>query len=302
MQLKHAAGNTWYLEDWQVIPLYKTSEHTCVLLDSGLRTQRDLIERTLERNGLTPVGILGSHVHGDHSANHRYFQQKYHIPVALSAGEAGIAVSPLNLKAYYFYMLHPQAPTAGSEESDLLVEADRIIMPSETRVEFCGAEFEIIHTPGHTPDHISIVTPDNVCYFGDAILTGKFISDAKLPYFFSVKPSIEAMEKLAETHYDYYLAAHRGLYTDAKPLAEDCIAAVKGCANRILDTADCGLTRSEIVIAACTMMKMLSSKPKKAAFYERNIHIYVDYLVDCGALEVVVRDGVEYYVKTGKRA
>ena len=139
MQLKHAAGNTWYLEDWQVIPLYKTSEHTCVLLDSGLRTQRDLIERTLERNGLTPVGILGSHVHGDHSANHRYFQQKYHIPVALSAGEAGIAVSPLNLKAYYFYMLHPQAPTAGSEESDLLVEADRIIMPSETRVEFCGA-------------------------------------------------------------------------------------------------------------------------------------------------------------------
>lgn len=64
MQLKHAAGNTWYLEDWQVIPLYKTSEHTCVLLDSGLRTQRDLIERTLERNGLTPVGILGSHVHG----------------------------------------------------------------------------------------------------------------------------------------------------------------------------------------------------------------------------------------------
>ena len=106
MQLKHAAGNTWYLEDWQVIPLYKTSEHTCVLLDSGLRTQRDLIERTLERNGLTPVGILGSHVHGDHSANHRYFQQKYHIPVALSAGEAGIAVSPLNLKAYYFYMLH----------------------------------------------------------------------------------------------------------------------------------------------------------------------------------------------------
>ena len=80
-----------------------------------------------------------------------------------------------------------------------------------------------------------------------------------------------------------------------------CIAAVKACACRILDTADCGLTRSEIVIAACTMMKMLSSKPRKAAFYERNIHIYVDYLVDCGALEVVVRDGVEYYVKTGKR-
>ena len=150
MQLKQAAGNTWYLEDWQDIPIYKTSEHTCVLLDSGLRSQRDLIERTLERNGLTPVGILGSHVHGDHSANHRYFQQKYGIPVAFSAGEAGIAVSPLNLKAYYFYMLHPQQPSTDATESDLLVEADRIIMPSETKVEFCGVTFGIIHTPGHT--------------------------------------------------------------------------------------------------------------------------------------------------------
>ena len=302
MQLKQAAGNTWYLEDWQDIPLYKTSEHTCVLLDSGLRSQRDLIERTLARNGLTPVGILGSHVHGDHSANHRYFQQKYGIPVALSAGEAGIAVSPLNLKAYYFYMLHPQQPSTDATESDLLVEADRIIMPSETTVDFCGATFGIIHTPGHTPDHISIVTPDDVCYLGDAILTDKFNSDAKLPYFFSVQPSIEAMEKLAATDHKLYIAAHRGVYDEVKPLADACIASVKRCANRILDTADCGLTRSEIIIAACTMMKMLSSKPRKAAFYERNIHIYVDYLVDCGALEVVVRDGVEYYVKTGKRA
>ena len=258
MLLKQAAGNTWYLDDWQIIPLYKTSEDTCVLLDSGLRSQRDLIERTLARNGLTPVGILGSHVHGDHSANHRYFQQKYHIPVALSAGEAGIAVSPLNLKAYYFYMLHPQAPMTDAKESDLLVEADRIIMPSETQVDFCGATFEIIHTPGHTPDHISIVTPDGVCYLGDAILTGKFISEAKLPYFFSVQPSIAAMEKLAEADYPYYLAAHRGLYEEVRPLADACIAAVKACACRILDTADCGLTRSEIVIAACTMMKMLS--------------------------------------------
>ena len=41
MQLKQAVGNTWYLDDWQVIPLYKTSESTCVLLDTGCRAHRD---------------------------------------------------------------------------------------------------------------------------------------------------------------------------------------------------------------------------------------------------------------------
>lgn len=301
MQLKQAAGNTWYLEDWQDIPLYKTSESTCVLMDTGFRAQREAVEETLAKNGLTPVGILGSHVHVDHSANHRYFQQKYNIPVALSAGEAGIAVTPLNLQAYYFYMLHPQQPAADDDVSTMLVEADRLIMPSETQIHFCGADFGIVHTPGHTPDHISIVTPDDVLYLGDAILTGKNIENAKLPYFFSVQKSLEAMEMLKHSKHRYYLAAHRGLYEEIVPLADTCIQAVKGCAARILDAIDCGLTRSEIVITACTVMKMLSSKPRKVAFYERNIHMYVDYLVDIGALEVIIRNGVEYYLKTDKR-
>ena len=71
---------------------------------------------------------------------------------------------------------------------------------------------------------------------------------------------------------------------------------------RILDNIDCGLNRSEIVITACTVMKMLSSKPRKVAFYERNIHMYVDYLVDVGALEIIIKNGVEYFLKTGIRA
>ena len=304
MQLKQAVGNTWYLDDWQVIPLYKTSESTCVLLDTGFRAQRDDIEKTLEKNGLTPVGILGSHIHVDHSANHRYFQQKYNIPVALSAGEAGIAATPLNLQAYYFYMLHPQQPAADDDITTMLVEADELIMPSENHINFCGADFEIVHSPGHPPDHISIVTPDDVCYMGDAILTGKNITNAKLPYFFNVQKSIEAMQLLRDTHYSYYLAAHKGLYPGETitQLADDCIACVKDIAMRILDNIDCGLTRSEIVITACTVMKMLSSKPRKVAFYERNIHMYVDYLVDVGALEIIIKNGVEYFLKTGIRA
>ena len=32
MELKQALGNTWYLEDWQRIPLYRTDEHHCICL------------------------------------------------------------------------------------------------------------------------------------------------------------------------------------------------------------------------------------------------------------------------------
>ena len=61
MELKQALGNTWYLDDWQLIPLYKLDAHRCILLDSGLYEQRQEIEDTLQSAGLTPVGILGTH-------------------------------------------------------------------------------------------------------------------------------------------------------------------------------------------------------------------------------------------------
>ena len=69
MELKQALGNTWYLDDWQLIPLYKLDAHRCILLDSGLYEQRQEIEDTLQSAGLTPVGILGTHAHNDHSSN-----------------------------------------------------------------------------------------------------------------------------------------------------------------------------------------------------------------------------------------
>lgn len=60
MELKQALGNTWYLEDWQLIPLYRTDETHCILLDTGLYSQRREIEDALAAAHLTPIGILGA--------------------------------------------------------------------------------------------------------------------------------------------------------------------------------------------------------------------------------------------------
>lgn len=77
MKLRQAKGNTWYLEDWQLIPLYMTDPHHCILIDSGDLTQRDSILHTLEAKGISPVGILGTHVHTDHSVNHRFYKENF---------------------------------------------------------------------------------------------------------------------------------------------------------------------------------------------------------------------------------
>lgn len=57
--------------------------------------------------------------------------------------------------------------------------------------------------------HISTITPDNVCYVADALLSHELLG-AKLPYNLSQKEAV-AREKLRGLGCDAYIMAHRGV-------------------------------------------------------------------------------------------
>ena len=294
MELKQALGNTWYLDDWQLIPLYKLDAHRCILLDSGLYEQRQEIEDTLQSAGLTPMGILGTHAHNDHSSNHHYFQQKYHLPVALPLGEAAVCCTAENLKSLFF-MDSMQALLSNERVSHMVVQADRVILPREDEIDFCGAKFGIVHTPGHSADHIAIRTPDDVLYLGDALLTGTELDSARFPYHFCFRQAIETMRALKSIPAKRYLAAHKGVYETLDDLPERNIQLIKSRAERILKLIDRPLNLSELSLRVCSDFHLRSRVRGAVALYERNIRCYLEYLLDTGRLESVPRDGIFYY-------
>ena len=177
MKLTQVKGNTWVIEAMALIPFYKLDSRRVILLDTGLREEGEAIEQTLLKNGLEPVGILYSHVHVDHCGNNRYFQEKYGIPVALTPSEAGMCRSVTTLKSY-FLVLSPQTV---EREAGWLVHTPDVLLPeTEGDFAFAGATFHIVPTPGHSPGHTSLVTADNVCYTGDAMVSRELMG-AKLP-------------------------------------------------------------------------------------------------------------------------
>ena len=178
MKLSQVKGNTWVAEGRELIPFYKLDEHRCILLDTGLYSEREELERSLLDNGLTPAGILCSHAHVDHCANNAYLQQKYHIPVALTPQEAAMCQNLLTLKCYFMVFSIGQLDL---EASCMIHTPDVLVPPEDGPFDFAGARFRIIHTPGHSPGHISTITPDNVCYVADALLSHDLLG-AKLPY------------------------------------------------------------------------------------------------------------------------
>ena len=293
MKLSQVRGNTWIAEGMELIPFYKVDQHRVILLDTGLKQEREELEASLLQAGLTPAGILCSHAHVDHCGSNAYFQQKYRIPVALTLPEAGICTSMLNIKCY-FVLLSPAS--VERDASHMLHTPDVIIPPEDGPFSFAGATFRIVHTPGHSSGHISTITPDNVCYTADAVLSRELMG-SKLPYNLSHAMAATSREKLRTLGCQAYIMAHRGVCSGEEigPLLDDNHALVQLRAGEILELVDRPMSSSQITLAVCQRYQLFTRKPERSLRFERNIRFFLEFLVDEGMLELTCTRGALHY-------
>lgn len=293
MELRQIEGNTWVAEAMELIPFYKLDESRCILLDTGLLQEREELEQALLSHGLRPVGVLCSHAHVDHCANSGYFQKKYGAKIALTVPEAAMCANILTLKCYFLTL----TPDTVEEECACMVHTPDVLIPSEDGpFSFCGAQFRILHTPGHSAGHICTITPDNVCYTGDALLSHEMLR-AKLPYSLSHQAAVESREKLRGLGCRQYIMAHRGTCTaqEAEGLIDENQALVRRRAEEILSLIVRPMTASQIDEAVCIQDELFTKKPRRALRFERNIRFFVEYLTDRGLLETFCKNGTVYY-------
>ncbi len=293
MKLTQVKGSTWVIEANQLIPLYDLGEGRCILLDTGLLEEREELERTLLDNGLTPARVLCSHAHIDHCANNGYFQEKYGTEVALTFPEAGMCANALTLKCY-FLTLSPG--TVEREAAAMIHEPDYFIPPNDGPFTLGGVKFQIIQTPGHSAGHICTVTPDNVCYTADALLSQELLN-AKLPYNLSQQAAMDSREKLRGLGCDFYIMAHRGVCPgeEVGALIDGNQAMIRRRAEEILALIDRPMTASQIDEAACIYHQLFTHKPRRSLRFERNVRFFIEYLVDTGALAELCENGATYY-------
>ena len=290
MKLTQVKGNTYVLEGWGLIPLYKTDDTHCILLDSGLKAEREELEASLKEYGLIPVGILSSHAHLDHAVNNRYFQETYNIPVALPEGEAGMCQSYFTLKCYYF-MHSPEF--VHSIEQDMIQKDVVTVGAEDGPFEFAGVTFHVIHTPGHAPDHISVITPDNVCYVGDAVLSPQGL---KLPYAMSYGGVLESMEKLKKLDCPTFILAHREVTDDFAAVADRFCDLILGVGKKVVSFLTTPMTEDQICATLCEELQILTSRPRLAMGTARNIHTLMEFLMEQGDVTMISQRGVRYYI------
>lgn len=295
MKVTQVKNNTYCIDTGlSYVPFYKINEKDIILMDSGFSDAREILESVFNKNNYNLKGIICSHGHPDHVANNQYFREKYNCTIAMPIYEAHICSSAMNLKAYYNNITLTEIQR---RYGFMLFETDIYITDEQSEINFCGVNFKLIHTPGHSPSHICITTPDNVCYLADALISYELIESAKIPFEFVLLEGLKSKDKLLSLDYDKYIVSHKGIYEDITNLVADNVQFYIHRAERTLELIQGKMTMDEIMKIASKCFNIRVSNVYKYDVIFRMLRIYVDYLCETGKIRPVIDDGFLKYEK-----
>jgi len=296
MEIKKVKGNTYCIDTGMTyIPFYKISDQEIIMLDSGwAEGEGKGIDTLLENNNLKVMGIICSHAHIDHIGNNSYLKNKYNCIIAMPAYEAHICSSAINLKVYY----NSQTLSDIKEHfGHMVCETDIMILDNQEQIDVCGIKFRILHTPGHSPDHICIITPDEVAYLGDAVISYEVMAGAKMPYAFILSEDLKSKEKLYDLKCSKYIVAHKGIYDDITKLIKDNIDFYRSRAKSVYDAIEGAMTMEDIMKSASKAFSIRLKSIYKYVVIERMLRSYVEYLKETGMIELIMENGFLKYRK-----
>ena len=296
MDILKVKGNTYCIDTGMTyIPFYKINDEEIIMLDTGWKKgEREGIDEVLESNNFKVRAILNSHAHIDHIGNNAYLKNKYNSVIAMSAYEAIICSSEVNLKVYYGSQTLKEVK---GHYGHMACKADISIDENQHEVSICGINFRVIHTPGHSPAHICIVTPDDVAYMGDALISYEVMEGAKMPYSYILSEDMKSKAKIYDLNCSKYVVAHKGMYDDITKLIDDNMDFYESRAMRIYEVIDGAMTMEDIMKAAIKRFNIHINNIYKYYFIERMLKSYVDYLYEIEKIKLIMENGFLKYTK-----
>lgn len=298
VRLQPVCGNTYYIDlGSMAITGYRLNGTEMILLDCGIGlSDTDALIEKLDSLGLRVPAVIASHCHVDHIGGIEKLRARYGTVIYAPRLEADCCRYPEMLKSNYPFASMKSVvkffPT-------MLCSIEYTYPPRDVELEVCGAEFQILYTPGHSVANTCIITPDNVMHMGDTVISRWEMEHNRMIYTFLIDRDIESKERIRGFHCEAYIAVHKGLFRpeEMDDLLDDNVAYLRKAAADIEALLDEPRSIEGMIEAFYDTYGLNGANRVTCSLIERSIRPYVEYLWDEGRLEAICEKGVVKYRK-----
>jgi len=151
-----------------------------VLVDTGIRNKRDILEKALNSAGCGPGNlklIIITHGDMDHSGNAAYLRDKFKTKIAMHRNdsqmvEEGKMMSKRRLKSFLMRMIFAiMRFTGGMQKAAARFEKFKpdIYLEDEQSLRDHGLDAKVLHLPGHTKGSLGLLTESGDLIAGDTL-------------------------------------------------------------------------------------------------------------------------------------
>lgn len=172
---------------WMSVICYQVDEF---MIDTGSYNARHVLMSLLDPKSVGKICL--THYHEDHAGNAGYLNRQHGIPVYGHPLTREILQRSVKLKPYEKYIWGKLEP------------AD--ILPVGDRVETANYCFRVVHTPGHSVDHVVYLEENEGWLFSGDMYLG-----ARIKYFRSdedIVQTIASLKKLASLRFNKLFCGH----------------------------------------------------------------------------------------------
>ena len=202
-----------------------------LMIDTGCaHTVSELVPAVRE---LAIGRIVNTHSHEDHIGANAAIQEMCGAEIRAHPKALPVLASPhelQRLRPYQVVMWGYPEPSQGSELNNL-VETEKY-------------RFEVIPTPGHSPDHVCLHEKTNAWLFtGDAYIGGR---DRALRADYNIWEIVRSLKKLAALDAEVLFSGSGRVYTEAGAVLKQKISYLEEKGEQVLDLHRQGLSYGRI--------------------------------------------------------